>query len=41
MLRPVIAAADIRDHVRERYAAAAREAAAGKACGCGEGGVLR
>jgi arsenite methyltransferase len=28
---------DIRDQVRERYAAAAREAAAGGPCGCGEG----
>jgi arsenite methyltransferase len=31
------AASDIRDQVRERYAAAAREAATGGACGCGEG----
>jgi arsenite methyltransferase len=28
---------DIRDQVRERYAGAARDAAAGGACGCGEG----
>jgi arsenite methyltransferase len=37
VLRPVTSAPDIRDLVRERYAAAARAAAAGRPCGCGEG----
>ena len=40
VLRPVTSAADIRDQVRRRYAAAAREARGGpRRVGCGEGGV--
>ncbi len=37
MLRPVRSASGLRDRVRERYAAAAREAASGGAGGCGDG----
>jgi arsenite methyltransferase len=38
VLRSLTSTPDIREQVRERYAAAARQAASEGACGCGEGG---
>jgi arsenite methyltransferase len=41
VLRSVTSTPDIREQVRERYAAAARQAASEGACGCGEGACCR